>query len=48
MQRELLYRCSNGSGRTMGSNTRRRNAENVGQEGLASSQVLMSDDQSNT
>ena len=36
MQRELLYRCSSGSGRTMGSSTGGSSAEDVGQEGLAS------------
>ena len=43
MQRELSYGCSNGSGRAMGSS-----AEDVGQGGLASAQVPMPDDQSNT
>ncbi len=42
------YRCNSGSGRTMGSSTRCSSAEDVGKEGLASAQVPMSDDQSNT
>jgi len=40
MQRELPYRCSNGSGRAMGSSTGCSNAEDVGQGGLALAQVL--------
>lgn len=48
MQRELSYRCSSGSGRTMGSNTRYSSAKDVGQDGLASAQVPIPDDQSNT
>ena len=48
MQRELSYRCSSGSGRTMGNSTGGNNVEDVGQESLASTQVLMLDDQSNT
>jgi len=44
MHRELSYRCSTGSGRTMGSSS----VEDVGQGGLALAQVPMSDDQSNT
>ena len=36
MQRELSYRCSSGSGRTMGSSTGCSSEEDVGQEGLAS------------
>lgn len=39
MQRELLYRCGNGSGRSMGNNTRCSSAEDVGRGGLASTQV---------
>jgi len=31
MQRELQYRCNNGSGKSMGSNTRCSSAEDVGQ-----------------
>ena len=41
MQRELSYRCSSGNGRAMGSSTGCSSAEDVGQEGLASTQVPM-------
>jgi len=48
MQRELSYKCSSGSGRTMGSNTGGSSAKDVGQESPTSTQVLMPNDQSNT
>jgi len=48
MQRELSYRCNSGSGRTMGSRIGGSSAEDVGQEGLASARVPMSDDRSST
>eukprot|EP00253_Pinus_taeda_P029961 PITA_29961 len=47
MQRELQYKCSSGSDRAMGNSTRCRSAEDVGQGGLASTQVPMSYDHSN-
>ena len=46
MQRKLQYRCSSGSGRAMGSNTRCSSAEDVGRGGLASAQVPMPYNQS--
>ena len=45
MQRELLYGCSNGSGRAMGSNTGCNSAKDVGQGDLASAQGSMLDNQ---
>lgn len=42
---ELSYRCSSGSGRDMGSSTRCNSAEDVGQQGQASTQVPVPDDQ---
>ena len=48
MQRELSHRCNSGSSRAMGSNTGCSSAEDVGQEGLASAQGPMPDDQGDT
>ena len=48
MQRELLYRCNSGSGRTMCSSTECSRAEDVGQGGLASTPRSMLDDQGDT
>ena len=41
MQMELQYRCSSGSDRAMGNNTGCSSAEDIGQGGLASAQVLV-------
>lgn len=46
MQRELSYRCNSGSGRAMGNSIGCNIAEDVGQGGLASTQVPVPDDQS--
>ncbi|CAA3019301.1 Hypothetical predicted protein, partial [Olea europaea subsp. europaea] len=43
MQRELLYKCSGGSGKAMGSSTGCSNAEDFGRGGLASTQGLVLD-----
>ena len=48
MQREMLYGCSSGSGRAMGSSTGCNSVEDVGRGGLASTQGPMLDDQGDT
>eukprot|EP00253_Pinus_taeda_P010353 PITA_10353 len=45
MQRELLYRCSSGSGKAMANSTGCSSVEDVGQQGQASAQVPVPDDQ---